>query len=130
MSGQIRWKMAITTANGQPAFGAYAWDQAEQAYLAFALNVLTFRGDKISDVVAFAVREIDAPREEDYHRWDTAGTDATRLRNTFERFGLPDRIDQSPDHSSALTSYGLPPRTLGELVVEPVGRARDLDRAR
>ena len=56
MSGQIRWKMAITTANGQPAFGAYAWDQAEEAYLAFALNVLTFRGDKISDVVAFAVK--------------------------------------------------------------------------
>ena len=92
MSGQIRWKMAITTANGQPAFGAYAWDPAEEAYMPFALNVLTFRGDRISDVVAFAVREIDAPREEDYHRWDTAGTDATRLRNTFERFGLPDRI--------------------------------------
>ena len=31
MSGQIRWKMAITTANGQPAFGAYAWDGSEQA---------------------------------------------------------------------------------------------------
>ena len=60
MTGQIRWKMAITTANGQPAFGAYAWDEDEQAYLAFALNVLTFRGDKISDVVAFAVKEIDA----------------------------------------------------------------------
>ena len=68
------------------------WDPIEQAYMAFALNVLTFRGDRISDVVAFAVREIDAPREEDYHRWDTAGTDVTRLRNTFERFGLPDRI--------------------------------------
>ena len=95
MSGQIRWKMAITTANGQPAFGAYAWDPAEEAYMAFALNVLTFRGDKISDVVAFAVKEIDAPREEDYHRWDTAGTDETRLRNTFERFGLPDRISIS-----------------------------------
>jgi len=92
MSGQIRWKMAITTANGQPAFGAYAWDETEQAYLAFALNVLTFRGDKISDVVAFAVKEIDAPREEDYHRWDKSGTNETRLRNTFARFGLPDRI--------------------------------------
>ena len=34
-------RCAITTANGQPAFGAYAWDEAEQAYLAFALNVLT-----------------------------------------------------------------------------------------
>ena len=31
--------------------------------MAFALNVLTFRGDKISDVVAFAVKEIDRRRE-------------------------------------------------------------------
>src|SRR3954447_8329007 len=31
MTGQIRWKMRITTANGQPAFGAYAWDPEQQA---------------------------------------------------------------------------------------------------
>jgi RNA polymerase sigma-70 factor (ECF subfamily) len=93
MSGQIRWKMVITTANGQPAFGAYAWDDDEQAYLAFALNVLTLRGDKICDEIAFAVKAIDAEANERYHRWDTEGTDATRLKNTFERFGLPDRID-------------------------------------
>jgi RNA polymerase sigma-70 factor (ECF subfamily) len=92
MSGQIRWKMVITTANGQPAFGAYAWDPDEEAYLAFALNVLTFRGDKICDEIAFAVKAIDAEAAERYHRWDTEGTDATRLKNTFQRFGLPDRI--------------------------------------
>jgi RNA polymerase sigma-70 factor, ECF subfamily len=92
MNGQIKWKMRITTANGQPAFGAYAWDESEQAYMAFALNVLTFEGDKIRDVVAFAIKEIDADAAERYHRWDTEGTDATRLRNTFERFGLPDRL--------------------------------------
>jgi RNA polymerase sigma-70 factor, ECF subfamily len=92
MSGSIQWRMRITTANGQPAFGAYAWDEEAQAYLAFALNVLTFSGDKITDVVAFAVKAIDADAQERYHRWDTEGTDATRLRNTFERFGLPDRI--------------------------------------
>jgi RNA polymerase sigma-70 factor (ECF subfamily) len=93
MNGQIRWKMRITTANGQPAFGAYAWDPDERAYLAFALNVLTFRGEKISDVVAFAIRAIDADARERYHRWDTAATDQTRLYNTFARFGLPDRIE-------------------------------------
>jgi RNA polymerase sigma-70 factor (ECF subfamily) len=94
MTGEIRWKMRITTANGQPAFGAYAWDPTEEAYLAFALNVLTFRGDKVADVVAFAVKAIDEqPREgEGFHRWDTTATDETRLRNTFARFGLPDRI--------------------------------------
>jgi RNA polymerase sigma-70 factor, ECF subfamily len=93
LNGQIKWKMRITTANGQPAFGAYAWDPEEQAYMAFALNVLTFRGDKISDVVAFAIKAIDADAQERYHRWDTEGTDRTRLRNTFERFGLPDRLE-------------------------------------
>ena len=92
MNGQIKWKMKITTANGQPAFGAYAWDESEQAYMAFALNVLTFRGVKISDVVAFAIKEIDAEAQERYHRWDTMGTDETRLANTFARFGLPDRL--------------------------------------
>jgi hypothetical protein len=60
--------------------------------MAFALNVLTFRGDKICDVVAFAIKAIDADAQERYHRWDTEETDQTRLRNTFERFGLPDRI--------------------------------------
>jgi RNA polymerase sigma-70 factor, ECF subfamily len=94
MNGRIRWKMAITTANGQPAFGAYAWDPDEQAYLAFALNVLTFEGDKISDVVAFAVKGIEEPPDEaGFHHWDRADTDETRLQNTFARFGLPDRIE-------------------------------------
>jgi RNA polymerase sigma-70 factor (ECF subfamily) len=93
MTGQIRWKMIITTANGQPAFGAYAWDPAENAYMAFALNVLTFREGKISDVVAFAVKALDEPEDDGFHRWDKTGTDATRLRNTFQRFGLPDRIE-------------------------------------
>jgi RNA polymerase sigma-70 factor (ECF subfamily) len=94
MTGQIRWKMALTTANGQPAFGAYAWDPTEKAYMAFALNVLTFRGDKISDVVAFAVKGLDEPPDDGFHRWDRAETDETRLRNTFARFGLPDRIER------------------------------------
>jgi RNA polymerase sigma-70 factor (ECF subfamily) len=92
MTGEIRWKMVLMTANGQPAFGAYAWDPGENAYMAFALNVLTFRGDRIRDVVAFAVKALDEPEEEGFHRWDTTGTDTTRLRNTFQRFGLPDRI--------------------------------------
>ena len=108
MSGQIKWKMRIATANGQPAFGAYAWDEDEQAYMAFALNVLTFRGDKICDVVAFAIKEIDADAQERYHRWDTEGTDATRLKNTFalrapERFEAA-RIPRSRSNAARPTS--------------------------
>ena len=44
LSGEWRWRTVATSANGQPALAFYAWDEAERAYLRFALNVLTFRG--------------------------------------------------------------------------------------
>jgi RNA polymerase sigma-70 factor (ECF subfamily) len=93
MSGAWRWKAVVTTANGQPALGFYVWDEATDVYLPFALNVLTFRGDKVSDVVAFAVRAIDASERERYHRWVDEPVDATRAKSTFARFGLPDQLD-------------------------------------
>src|SRR5947209_7484766 len=52
MSGAWRWRTVLTRANGQPALAFYSWDDSEQAYLSFALNVLTFRGDQISNVTA------------------------------------------------------------------------------
>ena len=62
MSGQWRWKPLRVRANGQEALAFYSWDEDEQAYMPFALNVLTFRGELISDVTAFIVR---TPPEED-----------------------------------------------------------------
>ena len=62
MSGQWRWKPVRVRANGQEALAFYSWDEDEQAYLPFALNVLTFRGELISDVTAFIVR---TPPEDD-----------------------------------------------------------------
>ena len=93
LSGAWRWKTRITRANGQPAVGFYVWDEDERAYTAFALNVLTFRGEKISDVVAFAVRATDSDDREDYHRWAAQATDEDRLQGTFARFGLPERLE-------------------------------------
>ena len=92
MSGMWRWKGIPVRANGQPAIGFYAWDEDERAYLPFALNVLTFRGDKVADVVAFANRAIDADARERYHRWVDEPIDEQRLAGTFARFGLPDRL--------------------------------------
>ena len=81
MSGQIlAWKMAITTANGQPAFGAYAWDPSSRRTGRSRSTCSTFRGDRISDVVAFAVRDDRRAERRGYHRWDTAGHGRTRLR--------------------------------------------------
>ena len=63
------------------------------AYLPFALNVMSFRGDRISDVTAFIVRSTEATDPEVYQRFPDQPLDARRLEGTFERFGLPDRLD-------------------------------------
>jgi hypothetical protein len=59
----------------------------------FALNVLTLRGDKVADVVAFAVRSIEPDEREKYHRWVDQPADEQRLAGTFGLFGLPPRLD-------------------------------------
>jgi hypothetical protein len=80
-------------ANGQPALGFYAWDEDAQAYLPFALNVLTLRGSLVSDVTAFVARSTEETNNEVYARWPEQPADARRLEGTFERFGLPERLD-------------------------------------
>jgi RNA polymerase sigma-70 factor, ECF subfamily len=95
MSGSWRWRPIRATANGQPALAFYAWDEDEQAYLPFALNVLTFRGKLISDVVAFVARTIDLPPTHSYARWVDEEIDPARLNASFERFGLPARLEES-----------------------------------
>ncbi len=93
LSGAWKWKTRVTTANGQPAIGFYAWDDDAGTHLPFALNVLTLKGDKVSDVVAFAVRSIEPSEREKYHRWVDQPADEKRLEGTFERFGLPPKLD-------------------------------------
>jgi RNA polymerase sigma-70 factor (ECF subfamily) len=93
LSGAWRWRTLPARANGQPAIAFYAWDDAAGAYLAFALNVLTFRGREISDVVAFVARSTGPTEREAYHRWVDQPADAVRLQGTFGRFGLPERLE-------------------------------------
>jgi RNA polymerase sigma-70 factor, ECF subfamily len=59
------WRLVPTRANGQLAFGAYRLDPQTDAYRRAVLDVVTLRGTRIADVVAFATPEL------------------------FERFGLP-----------------------------------------
>jgi RNA polymerase sigma-70 factor, ECF subfamily len=92
MSGAWRWRTIPTRANGQPAIAYYAWDGDQAAYLPFALNVLTFRGERISDVVAFVARATDIPSGESYARWPDERIDERRLYAAFESFGLPGRL--------------------------------------
>jgi RNA polymerase sigma-70 factor (ECF subfamily) len=95
LSGSWRWRPLRVTANGQPALAFYAWDDDEHAYLPFALNVLTFRGNLISDVVAFVARATEIPATESYARWVDEPMDPNRLYATFERFGLPARLEEA-----------------------------------
>jgi RNA polymerase sigma-70 factor (ECF subfamily) len=89
MSGLWRWRVVRTQANGQPALGFYTWDEERQAHLPFALNVLSFREEQISDVVAFVSRSTAPTERSDYVRWPDQPADAGRLDATFGRFNLP-----------------------------------------
>ena len=88
------WKAVAKTANGgQPALGFYIRDRgSDDVFEPFALNVLTLRGERISDVVAFVTRSIDADQT-DYERWPDRAPDPEQLFTAFERFGLPPRLE-------------------------------------
>jgi RNA polymerase sigma-70 factor (ECF subfamily) len=94
MSGDWRWKPRRVRANGQEALAFYAWDDDQKAYMPFALNVLAFEGERISDVTAFL---ITSPPEEDDReaimRMPERDVDERALEVAFEVFGLPDRLD-------------------------------------
>jgi RNA polymerase sigma-70 factor, ECF subfamily len=89
MSGAWRWRAVRTRANGQMTLAFYSWDEDATAYLPFALNVLSFRGDRVNDVTAFIVRAIEATDPEAYVRFPEQPMDPRRLTGAFERFGLP-----------------------------------------
>jgi RNA polymerase sigma-70 factor, ECF subfamily len=92
MSGAWRWRAIVTRANGQVALAFYAWDEREQAYLPFALNVLGFRGREVSDVTAFIARSTESENPEDYERYPEQPADERTLEGTFTRFGMPELL--------------------------------------
>jgi RNA polymerase sigma-70 factor (ECF subfamily) len=93
LSGEWRWRHTLVRASGQPALAFYSWDEAEGTYLPFALNVLTIRDGRISDVTAFIVRSTESRDPETYRRWPDLPIVPERFVDFFERFGLPDRLD-------------------------------------
>ena len=93
LSGEWRWKPLHVRASGQEALGFYEWSEEEGAYIPFALNVLTFRGEKIAAVDCFATRSIESADHAAYGRWPDEPMDPDRLDWFFLRFGLPARLD-------------------------------------
>jgi RNA polymerase sigma-70 factor (ECF subfamily) len=93
LSGDWDWKHIEVQANGQPALGFYCWKEDEQAYLPFALNVLTIEGRRISDVTCFACRSIGSDDDGTYARWPEEPVEPRRVKAFFEDFGLPAKLD-------------------------------------
>ena len=93
LSGRWRWRPLLTRANGQPALAFYSWDPDESAYMPFALNVLSLRGERISEVTAFIARSAHIPDRAVIARLPEQPYDPERLVAAFGRFDLPPRLD-------------------------------------
>jgi RNA polymerase sigma-70 factor (ECF subfamily) len=93
MTGEWGWRSLPVSANGQPALAFYSWDEEQQARVPFAVNVLTFEGDRIKEVDAFILRGSQDPDPEVQARTPTLPVDYEKLTRAYARFGLPDRLD-------------------------------------
>jgi RNA polymerase sigma-70 factor (ECF subfamily) len=88
-----RWKSIPVTANGQPALAFYSWDEEKGARVPFAVNVLTFEGEKIKEVDAFILRGSQDPDPEVQARTPEQPADYEKLETAYARFGLPAQLD-------------------------------------
>jgi RNA polymerase sigma-70 factor (ECF subfamily) len=93
MTGEWGWRSIPTRANGQPALAFYSWDKEKEAHVPFAINVLTFEGEKIKEVDAFILRASMDPDPEVQARTPELPADYEKLAAAYARFGLPDRLD-------------------------------------
>ena len=84
LSPRRRWRLVPTSANGQPAFGAYRWDAELERFAPHHIIVLTLDGDRIAAITAFL---FDQP---------------------FERFGLPAELDPQFGRARRLPAPGSP----------------------
>ena len=55
-----RWRLLPVSANGQPAFAEYLWNEAAGHYAAEAVTVLTLADDLIADITSFRYPELFA----------------------------------------------------------------------
>jgi RNA polymerase sigma-70 factor, ECF subfamily len=94
MTGEWGWRAVPVSANGQPALAFYSWDKEQEAHVPFAVNVLTFEGEKIKEVDAFIVRASMDPDPEVQARTPEQPADYEKLAAAYARFGLPDRLDR------------------------------------
>jgi RNA polymerase sigma-70 factor (ECF subfamily) len=78
---QDRWRLLPARANGQLAFGCYAWDSIQESYTALSLDVLTMDGAQVTEVIAFVTPHTRGPARERF------------AVDVLVCFGLPARLD-------------------------------------
>jgi RNA polymerase sigma-70 factor (ECF subfamily) len=78
---QDRWRLVPARANGQLAFGCYAWDAGQGSYTALSLDVLTLDGTTASEVTSFVTPSTRSAARDRF------------AAEVLERFGLPRRVD-------------------------------------
>ncbi|MFZ0756652.1 MAG: sigma-70 family RNA polymerase sigma factor [Trebonia sp.] len=65
LAGTRHWRLIPARANGQLAFGRYAWNDKTQTFMPRAIDVLTLHGAQIQEITAFvtpdAFRGFDLP---------------------------------------------------------------------
>ncbi|HEX3749167.1 MAG TPA: sigma-70 family RNA polymerase sigma factor [Streptosporangiaceae bacterium] len=67
---QSRWRFVPVTANGQPAFGTYLWDDAAGAYVPGGLDVLTLRDQQVAEITAFLDADLTRFGLPDHLSWE------------------------------------------------------------
>src|SRR4051794_12986967 len=87
------WKGLPVSANGQAAIAFYSWDEEQQARVPFAVNVLTFEGEKIKEVDAFILRASMDPDPDVQARTPEQPADYEKLAAAYNRFGLPATLE-------------------------------------
>lgn len=55
-----RWRITAARANGQLAFAGYMWDDDRGVFVAAGVDVVSLRGTKITEVVAFLAQDFGA----------------------------------------------------------------------
>ena len=93
LSGEFRWRHLPARVNGQAASAAYSWVEAEQAYLPFALDVLTLEGDRIKEITSFISRSTLSRDPEYYARFPDQPRDLDeRRRRSSASASRPPRL--------------------------------------
>jgi RNA polymerase sigma-70 factor, ECF subfamily len=76
-----RWRLVAARANGQLAFGCYAWEAEAGSHTALSLDVLTLEGTRATEITSFVTPHARGPARRRF------------AAEVFQRFGLPDRLD-------------------------------------